>query len=172
MRNVWANAQPVVSDDEMAAIRSRNVVDVQQLARVQIDRAKDLYSEATGLKWYQGLLPAYLQYKKYRDVIDNAEMNFANAEREPDESRKKELFILAWRAARIAVNSIAEEAKLNPTAWHAIARPAIDAVKDTVADAKKSYDTAKDTLSAANNALLYGAVIAAAYFLMSDRGKG
>jgi hypothetical protein len=162
--NVWANAQPLVSDAEIEALRGMTSAEVEAIAQSQIKKAWDAYDRATEIKEWQGPISAWVQYRRFKEVIANAEMNLQNGKKENDDNRKKELYIISWRTAKIAASNIAEEAKLNPTLYHAWARPAIEYVDDKFKEAKQGIDKA-------NNLVIVTGVIAAIFFLYQQSQK-
>lgn len=144
--SVWHNvkryAQAVVSDEEMENARKLTLAQVREMSQKQIQKAKDFYTDSSHITWWEGPLPSHLHWKPFRDVIENAEMNFANAEKEPEQDRQKTLYLLAWRTARIAVDSIAKEAKKDRTYWEVLAEPTITKVVSEYNDTKNQI---KDT---------------------------
>lgn len=162
--SVWANAQPIVSDSELETLRGMTSAEVEAIAQSQINKAKEAYERATEIKEWQGPISAWVQYRRFKEVIANAEENLGKGQKESDDNRKKELFIISWRTAKIAASNIAEEAKLNPTLYHAWARPAIDYVDDKFKEAKQGIDNA-------NKLVIVSGVVAAIYFLYQQSKK-
>ncbi len=162
--SVWANAQPVVSDSELETLRGMTSAEVEAIAQSQIKKAKEAYERATEIKEWQGPISAWVQYRRFKEVIANAEDNLGKGQKEGDDNRKKELFIISWRTAKIAASNIAEEAKLNPTLYHAWAKPAIDYVDDKFKEAKQGIDSA-------NKLVIVSGVVAAIFFLYQQSKK-
>jgi len=163
--SVWARAQAVVSDAEMDAARAMPLEQVRDMAKAQIDKAKAAWSEASKLTWWgDGLLPNYLHWKPYKDVIANAEMNFDLGEKEPDGARRKELYVLSWRTARTAVDSIAREANLDRSYWSILAAPIVE-------KGKQALDDAKEQIRQATNTGLYATIAIAILFAVLQARK-
>lgn len=164
MANVWANAQPVISTEEQETFLKYKPETARSIAKSQIEKAEAAYDEATQIKEWQGPISAWVQYRSFRNAIENIKETFAKAENETNPDSKVVLYMAAWRAARIAVAGIAEEARLNPNLYVAFARPAIDYVQS-------GFENAKNQLKEANNAMLIGAVVLGIVLLLKDSKK-
>jgi len=163
--SVWARAQAVVSDEEMDAARAMPLEQVRSMAKAQIEKAKAAWSEASKLDWWgDGILPNYLHWKPYKDVISNAEMNFDLAEKEADPARRKELYVLSWRTARTAVDSIAKEANLDRSYWSILAAPVVE-------KGRQALDEAKEQIRQATNTTLYATIAVAILFAVLQARK-
>lgn len=175
--NVWKNvalpswrllAQAAVTDEEIEKARQLTWQQTRDIAQKQIERAKALLSDVSGITWTDGAIPAYLHWKPYREVIDNAESNFKLAETESDFVRKKEYYILAWRTARIAVDRIADEAKKDRSYWTVLAEPYVDKVIDK---AKQAIDEAKRKAEDTASLLFKAALVLGGLYVIASARK-
>lgn len=162
--SVWANAQPVVTDEQMNELRQIQSSDLRNLAASQIKKAWEAYDKATEIKVWQGIGLNWIQYGRFKDVIKNADENFEKADKESEETRKRDLYIYAWRTAKIAASNIAEEAQLNPTIYHAWVRPAFEYVDKKLTEVKDNIDTA-------NKFVIASGIVAAAIFIFQQSKK-
>ena len=166
-------AQAAVTDEEVNQLRELPLTDVRAISSKQIERARDFFKDVAGWNtWLDANLPQYVHWKPYKEIVDNAEVNFQLGEREGDADRKKEYYILAWRTSRVAIDKIAEEKKQNPSDFLVFVDPVTKPIADTYRQAKTAIDDVKrKTEETASTLLKVGIGLGILYVIISASRK-
>lgn len=113
-------AQAMTSKQEIATVRSWPTNKIHDLAQGQIKLAKDAFTKASGVAWYEGLYVRYSNHVRWAPTakqIDDAEESLKAGDSSQVESEKRDRYIAAWTVARLAVSEISKEAQFGETSF-------------------------------------------------------
>lgn len=170
--SIWHNVRYVpaqgMSIEEMDNARKLPTDKVRAEAEKQLKRVKELFEDSAKVSWFEGPVMVYYHWKPWKEVIDNAEENFKNGEKESDPDRKKEYYLMSWRTGRIAVDKIAEEAKKDRTLFSIYAEKAVEKVVTPIVEkGKEIAKEAQKKIEETSNTVLYITLgLGAAYILV------
>lgn len=113
-------AQALTSKQEIETVRSWPTSKIRDLAQGQIKLAKDAFTKASGVAWYEGLYVRYSNHVRWAPTskqIEDAEESSKAGDASQVEEEKRDHFIAAWTVARLAVSEIAKEAQFGETSF-------------------------------------------------------